>query len=199
MTNLPLSAPLPASTPLPQVGPTGLPQKTAADYPTRFEDVVPGSTIRVGGRGVAVPFEATVLDSIAEYGPTGIPALLITDGTEPYYIPASGNYEVTVLVSGTDIAAKMPLPESGVRVRTIVREGEAVKFRGGLESAAEIVRWTIGGATFRYVRGTDQEDEHLLQAGVNGAKVFPGYVVLKTASGFTVLDERAYASEWEEA
>ena len=197
--SLDLSAPLPTSSAMPAVGATGLPQKTAADYPTKFEEVAPGSTVLVGGRGVmGEPFRATVLDSIAEYGPTGIPALLITDGTEPYYIPASGNYEVQVLIDGRDLAARTPLPESGVQVRTIVRTGEAVVFRGGLESAAEIVRWAIGGATFRYIRETDQELDHLLQSGVNGAKVFPGDVVLKDADGkFHVVDSRTYAAEWE--
>lgn len=201
--SLDLSAPLPATTAMPQVGPTGLPQKQASDYPTKFEDVAPGSTVLVGGRGVrGEPFRATVLDAIAEYGPTGIPALLITgDGdNEPYYIPASGNYEVQVLINGRDLAAKMPLPESAVKVRTIVREGAAVTFRGGLESAAEIVRWAIGGATFRYVRETDQELDHLVQSGVTGAKVYPGDVVLKDADGkFHVVDSKVFASEWEEA
>ena len=197
--SLDLSAALPASAPMPQLGATGLPQKTAADYPTKFEDVAPGSTVLVGGRGVAgEPFQATVLDAVAEYGPTGIPALLITDGSEPYYIPASGNYEVQVLVNGRDLAARTPMPESGHKVRTIERTGEAVVFRGGIESAAEIVRWAIGGATFRYVRETDQELDHLIQSGVNGAKVFPGDVVLKKEDGkFVVLDSREYAAEWE--
>lgn len=200
--SLDMSAPLPQSTALPTLGATGLPQKTAADYPTKFEDVAPGSTILVGGRGVqGEPFKAVVLDAITEYGPTGIPALLISDeANEPYYIPASGLYEVQVLVNGRDLAAKMPMPKNGVRVRTIVRTAEAVRFRGGIESAAEIVRWAIGGATFRYVRETDIEPDHLLQAGVNGSKVMPGDWVLKDPDGkFRVVDERAYAAEWEEA
>ena len=199
--NLDLSAPLPAAGTLaPTLGPTGLPQKTAADYPTKFEDVAPGSTIRVSGRGVQEPFNATVLDAIAEYGPTGIPALLITDGNEPYYIPASGNYEVQVLVNGRDLAAKMPLPESGEQVRTIVRHAEAVRFRGGLESAAEIVRWAIGSTTFRYTRETDIEPDHLTQAGIEGAKVWPGDFVMKDDEGkFHVVSERDFATEWEVA
>lgn len=202
MSNLSLSAPLPQGTALPTVGPTGLPQKGAADYPTKFEDVAPGSVVLVGGRGVSgEPFRATVLDAIAEYGPTGIPALLITDSqNEPYYIPASGNYEVQILVNGRDIAANMPLPENGVKVRTVVRHAEAIRFRGGLESAAEIVRWAIGGATFRYQRETDVEPDHLLQAGVNGARVWPGDWVLKDPEGkFHVVDERVFGAEWEEA
>lgn len=202
MTNLPLSAPLPAAglSAAPAVGPTGLPQKTAADYPQKFEDIAPGSTIRVSGRSVEVPFNATVLDAVAEYGPTGVPALLITDGSQEYYIPASGSYEVQVLVNGRDLAANMPMPESGVQVRTIVRQGEAVRFRGGIESAAEIVRWAIGGATFRYIRETDVEPDHLLQAGVGGAKAYPGAFILKDPDGkFHVLAEREFSAEWEEA
>lgn len=200
--SLDLSAPLPANSVMPTVGPTGLPQKTAADYPTKFEDIAPGSTVMVGGRGVAgAPFKATVLDAVAEYGPTGIPALLISDAAnEPYYIPASGLYEVQVLVNARDLAAKMPLPEDGVKVRTIVRSGEAVRFRGGIESAAEIVRWAIGSATFRYVRETDVETDHLLQSGQGGAKVMPGDWVLKDEDGrFRVIDERVFSTEWEEA
>lgn len=200
--NMLLSAPLPANTGAPAVGPTGLPIKTAADYPTKFEDVAPGSKVLVGGRGVQGPaFEATVLDAIAEYGPTGIPALLITDGTEPFYIPASGNYDVQILVDGRSIAANMPAPESATQVRTIPRSGLAVRFKGGMDSAAEIIRWAIGGATFRYIRETDQEPDHLLQSGVNGAKVIPGAWVLKDpeTGKFSVLDEREFAAEWEEA
>lgn len=200
--SLDLSAPLPQNSVMPTLGATGLPQKQASDYPTKFEDVAPGSTILVGGRGVqGEPFRATVLDAVAEYGPTGIPALLIADTrNEPYYIPASGNYEVQVLVDGRQLAANMPLPENGVNVRTVVRHAEAVRFRGGLESAAEIVRWTIGGGTFRYQRETDVEPDHLLQSGVNGAKVWPGDWVLKDpeTGKFTVVDERAFGAEWEE-
>jgi hypothetical protein len=200
--SLDLSAPLPSSSTMPAVGPTGLPQKTAADYPTKFEDVAPGSTVLVGGRGVAgEPFRATVLDAVAEYGPTGIPALLISDASnEPYYIPASGLYEVQVLVNGRDLAAKMPLPEGGVKVRTIVRGGEAVRFRGGIESAAEIVRWAIGSATFRYVRETDVETDHLVQSGLRGDRVMPGDWVLKDEDGkFHVIPDGEFATEWEEA
>lgn len=191
--SLDLSAPLPTS---------GLPQKTAADYPTKFEEVAPGSTILVGGRGVqGAPFQATVLDTIVEYGPSAIPALYVVDeNKQDWMITASGLYSVQVLVDARQIAAHLPAPEHAVKVRTVVRRAEAIQFKGGLESAQEIVRWAIGSTTFRYVSQTDQVGEHLLQSGVAGRQVWPGDWILKHETGlFDVVAEKSFAVEYEEA
>lgn len=198
--SLDLSAPLPASSPMPAISPTGLPQKTAADYPTKFEEVAPGSTILVSGRGVETPFQATVLDTYPEYGPSGIPALYVIDEQrQDWMITASGLYSIQVLVDARQIAASIPTPADAVRVQTIVRRAEALQFKGGLESAQDVVRWAIGSTTFRYVAATDQIDEHLVQSGVNGREVWPGDWILKHETGlFEVVSAKTFPVEYEE-
>lgn len=200
-----LNAPLPSSgmSPAPELGPTGLPQKTAADYPTKFEEVVPGSTILVSGPAVYEPFEATVLDMVPEHGHLAIPALLISHNEtgEMYSLPSNGSYVVRVLVDGRRLAAVMPAPRGARRVHTIVRKAVALRFTGGVESASEIVRWAIGSATFRYIPATDVDPEHLVQAGLGGAtvNVYAGDYVVKVDDGrFQVLDAKQYAATFEE-
>lgn len=194
--NLPMSAPLPTAQPTV----AALPQKTAADYPTKFEDIAPGSRVLIGGQGVPEPFEAIVLATMAEYGATAIPAIQIAaiPGNEQFIITASGMYTVTVLVNGRDLAASLPAPANAIQVRTRPRSGVAICFRGGIESATEIISWAIGTGTFHYDGGNDQVDEHLQQNGVNGAPVFPGDWVLKIDGGFVVVPGKVFATEYEE-
>jgi hypothetical protein len=199
--NLPLSAPLPVAGVIPAIGAGGLPQKGAGDYPTKFEDIAPGSTILISGSGVAEPFEATVMDVMPEHGPTSIPALLVSANqtSEEFIITSSGLYVVSVLIDARDIAAAMPAPKNAVKVRSIPHTAEAIQFRGGIESAREIVAWAIGASTFRYVPATDVTSEQLVQSGINGDTASPGDWVLKLDTGrFTVIGESVFASEFEE-
>lgn len=194
--NLPMSAPLPTAQP--SVG--SLPQKTAADYPQKLEDIVPGSKVLIGGQGVAEPFEAIVLATIPEHGPTAIPAIHVgyNNGADEAMITASGLYTVTVLVDGRDVAALMPAPKTAVTVRTRPRQAVAIQFKGGLESATEIISWAIGHGTFRYFGGDDQTGEHLTQVGIQSGDVWPGDWVLRNEDGrFDVVRDGAFGDEYE--
>jgi hypothetical protein len=197
---------LPMNAPLATAAPADAPEKSAADYPTKFEQVAPGSTILVGGVGVETPFEAIVLDMTPEWGPTAIPALTISHSKtrEVFTIPASGHYTVRVLVDAKRIAASMPAPKSAVKVKTVVRVAEALRFTGGIESATEVMTWAIGHTTFRYVQGTDAEQEHLIRNGAEGGVVWPGDYLVRHVNDegvatFEIVPEKTFAAKWEEA
>jgi hypothetical protein len=196
--NLAMNAPLPGTGISPVQG-LGV-AKQPSDYPQKFEDIAPGSTVMISGEGVAEPFRATVMNTIPELPPTGIPAILVTaTWGDDFVITASGKYQVQVVADGRELAASMPKPESAVTVRTRPRNGEAIQFRGGRDSAVEIVRWAVGSATFRYIAETDQEADHLQMVAVNGPAVWAGDWIVKLDDGsFRVLDDKAFPAEFEE-
>lgn len=200
--SIPLSAPLPVGGVAPVAGiGGGAAPKTADDYPTKFEEVAPGSTIIVSGSGVAEPFEATVMDTMPEYGPTSIPALLISanETNQEFILVSSGLYVITVVVDARKIAADLPAPKTAIRVRTIPRTADAIQFRGGMESAREIVAWAIGSTTFRYHQPTDVADDQLVQSGISGQTARPGDWIVKLDTGrFLVVDAKTFADEYEE-
>jgi hypothetical protein len=133
-----MSAPLPSQSGV--VGP-----KTDADYPTRFVDIKPGSTIRVSGPRVGgPPFEGLVLQAEEEWGATGEPAVYISrvDGGGELWISQAAQYMVTVTA-------------------------DASMFIN--EAATEIVTWLLGRAAPQYFKGTDELEEAIVFSGLNGA------------------------------
>jgi hypothetical protein len=148
----------------------GLPQKTDADYPTRFVDIKPGSTIRVGGPRVGgPPFEALVLQAKEEWGATGEPALYVarTSDREELWISQAAQYEVTI-VGDASIFLSDALPENAVRVKVKPVTGVAIQFKGGIESATEIIRWALGKHAPMYDRGDDTREESIVFSGIGG-------------------------------
>ena len=191
--NLDLSAPLPA-----QAG-TTLGPKTEADYPTRIAEIKPGSVVSIGGPKVGGPaFNATVLATLAESGPTGEPALhVIADfpggRSEEFLISQAAGYEVTVVASAEHFITE-DVPDTAVRVVVRPVHGIAMQFKGGVESATEIIRWALGRGAPRYSSGSDLEEETITFGGlgVDTGVMRPGdWVVLHDDGTFHVTSDLA--------
>jgi hypothetical protein len=189
-----MSAPLPSTSGV--VGP-----KTDADYPTRFVDIKPGSTIRVGGPRVGGPaFEGLVLQAKEEWGATGEPAVYISrvDGGGELWISQAAQYEVTVTADAS-MFINESVPPNALRVRVRPITGIAMQFKGGIESATEVITWLLGRAAPQYFKGTDELEEAIVFSGLNGAdtRANPGdWIILHDED--TSIHVHGNLSEYEE-
>jgi hypothetical protein len=191
--NLDLSAPLPAQQGV-------LAPKTEADYPTRLVDVKPGSVVRIsdGPRGkVGNPITATVLQTHAEFGPTGEPALYVVSDEggrrDEFIISQAAGYTVTVIASAEQFITD-EVPAGAVRVVVRPVHGVAMQFRGGVESATEIIRWALGRGAPRYSAGSDNEPETITFGGLGadvGVMNVGDWVVLHEDNTFHITSDLA--------
>lgn len=192
--NLDLSAPLPAQGGV-------LAPKTEADYPTRLADVKPGSVVRIsdGPRAkVGQPIEGTVLQTHAELGATGEPALYVVRDVpgrprDEFLISQAAGYTVTVIASAEQFITD-ELPPSAKRVIVRPVHGVAMQFRGGVESATEIIRWALGRGAPRYSAGSDLDPETVTFGGLgaDAGVMFPGdWVVLHEDGTFHITSDLA--------
>jgi hypothetical protein len=194
-----LSAPLPAAQ-----GIGGLPQKTDADYPTRLVDIAPGSRVRIGGAKVGGPaFDGTVLQTYESWGATGEPCLFLSpdfDKENPIAISQAAGYEVTVIANARDFISD-ELPASAVRVRVRPVHGVAIQFRGGVESATEIIQWALGRGAPRWNRGSDTEDETIVFGGIGLTEIVVRvgeWIILHDDETFHTVAQLAAVYEGEE-
>jgi hypothetical protein len=157
--------------PLPQQPGTIAGPKTDADYPTRLAEVKPGSVIRVGGDRVGGPaFTAMVLQAFESWGATGEPALFVshTETRAEMVIAQSAGYEVTVVADASAYATN-EIPAAAIRVHIKPVHGVALQFKGGVESATDIIRWCLGKGAPVYDKGDDLEPETIRFGGIGGS------------------------------
>lgn len=138
---------------------------------TRFIDVPPGSTIRVEDfQNNYEPFEATVLELKEEYGPQRIPMLLVKakHSADPVILMADGKTRVSILTSGA-ILAPDQRSRNTVYARRTPRKVYALQFRGGVDSATEIIQAAAGKVRIAYHQANDQTPEFLEITGIGGS------------------------------
>jgi len=136
----------------------------------KMTDIAPGSTIEVRDtKQQLTPFAGTVLEVKREYGVTSIPALIVkVDGAaEPVVVTDSGRWQVTVTFDSRLMAAEAD-PASVVVARRKPETVRCIQFKGGVDSATEIIRWAGGRAHLTWERGGMGTDEHLALSSMRG-------------------------------
>lgn len=153
---------------------------------TKITDIAPGSTIEVRDTKQQVPpFSGTVLEVKREYGVTSIPALIVkVDGAaEPVVVTDSGRWHVTVSFDSRLMAAEAD-PASVVVARRKPETVRCIQFKGGVDSATEIIRWAGGRAHLTWERGGMGTDEHLALSSMRGSlPIAVGDWLLENADG----------------
>ena len=137
--------------------------------PVKFTDVRPGSTIRVTDNGGGDPYEALVLEVKPEYGANRIPALVVNPaGTEETTIvAATGRFVITVLLDSGVLATDTP-PQHLVTYLARPVQISGVQFKGGMDSATEIIRWAGGKAAISWRQADATHAEALIIRTLEG-------------------------------
>lgn len=137
----------------------------------KFVEVKPGSKILVedyASPPAYEPFEAFVLNMKEEYGPQRIPMLLVSaEHNKEIMIMADGRTKVKILVD-SDVLAPKKMTPNAKHLRAIPREVFALQFRGGVDSATEIIQFAAGKAAIRWIEQTDQTPECLEIQSIDG-------------------------------
>lgn len=130
----------------------------------RFTDIPAGSRIRVSPSNSKVhfpPYEADVLETRAEYGRNGVPAIFarVETTTDPQIITETGDVHIDIIraANAIDPAAIV----GAMRLRTKPTEVNAIRFEGGQESALHCIQFVAGKARPVYHDGSDGLGERL--------------------------------------
>lgn len=158
----------------------------------RFIDVKPGSQIQVEDYANAYePFTAFVLEVQAEFGPQRIPMLMVKadHSPDPILLMADGKTRVQVIVDSNVLAAKTR--SANVKhLRAIPVEVYGLQFRGGVESATEIIQFAAGKAQISWHDAVAGIPEMLMIGGTIPRSVQLGDWVIEDAETGTILAER---------
>ena len=171
----------------------------APSKPLKFTDIRPGSQIRVTDiTGTTDPYEAMVLEMKPEHGSNRIPALVVQRAGEVFIIPASGRWRAEVLLDSKILASAEP-PTHLVRYRGRPVEISGIQFKGGMESATEIIRWAGGKAAISWRQADQEHSEALLVHTLEGVmEASIGDIVVEgTASEFYPVKPAIMAVKYE--
>jgi hypothetical protein len=141
----------------------------------KIEDMKPGSIVEVSNRaepGLA-PMTATILQVMREYGPVGIPALLVKPHPQPgvemepsMLIFADGKWIVDVVQDSSGFGQEDP--DDVLEVTPVLQTKHALRFEGGIESAEKVIRWAAGKSVITYHSGDANSNEHLTVHSIEG-------------------------------
>lgn len=169
-------------------------QPLAPQQQTRFVDVKPGSKVRyTHNAGTQPPFEAFVLESKKDWGAAAIPAHIFRrdGGVEPELMPADGTWRVEVLVDSQILALAAPSANVVHGTRRAI-EVTAIQFKGGFDSAAEMIQFAAGKANTSWRAASAEGLEAVVIQKADGIQlVTPGdYLVLdnEVASVYSATD-----------
>jgi len=178
----------------PQYGTLQAPQQT------KFTDVKPGSTISIETLNGSLPtFEAMALEVKEEWGGKGLPAILYkTDGdNEPQLILDDGSMKIRILTDSSTMASSVP-PGNLLNLLPKQKEVQAVQFVGGMESAAEIIRWAAGAAAIHYQQADSHHTEAVVITSLGGESVAElGAYIVKEDGGYTVVSRDAIQAKYD--
>jgi hypothetical protein len=149
----------------------------------RFIDVKPGSEVRyTHATGQKPPFTARVLQVDPEWGAASIPAhVFLREGsTEAEMMPADGTWRVEVLLDSSVLAAGADPANVIHAVRRAV-EVEAIQFKGGFDSASEVIQFAGGKANTNWRAASADGPEAIVITKADGAQyITPGdYAVIE--------------------
>lgn len=164
-----------------------------APQPTKFEELVAGSTIRLAHtKGLYEAAEGLVISSVPEAGTFGLPAIdfLETGDTEPRKVFQNGEWIAEVLVDARDAAHALGgnvLPQGGFSALPITTEVTAAEFDG--TNAVEIIRWAVGITVISFERSNGLLPDRLLIQHPDGVQIAePGDLVVQESGRFVRYD-----------
>jgi hypothetical protein len=150
---------------------------------TRFLDVATGSKVRYSHNlNLLPPFEATVLEVKDNWGQHAIPAHIFRreNSLDAELMPADGTWRVEVLVDSKIMApaAESPNVLHGARRPSDIT---AIQFRGGIDSAQEVIQFGAGKVNSSWNRGDAQNVEAIVISKATGDEliVAGNYLVIE--------------------
>lgn len=150
---------------------------------TRFVDVSTGSKVRyTHNLNLREPFEATILEVKENWGQHAIPAHIFRrDGNlDAELMPADGTWRVEVLVDSKIMApaAESPNVLHGSRRPSDIT---AIQFRGGIDSAQEVIQFGAGKVNSSWRSSDAQNVEAIVISKATGDDaIVPGnYLVIE--------------------